>query len=103
MNWLSKFSNKMLIGYKIVSWDGNEAFSLYDKNKKINLNIDSIDSNIYLGTSKQFCIDYYSGLTDDKDMLLTYSYDKNDIISGSENSTGEILVRKAQLKNIEWL
>lgn len=102
-NWFKKFSNAIHIGYKIVSWNGVEAFSLYDRNKKVNINIGAIDSSIYLGTSKDFCLDYYSGLTDDRDILLIYSYHESDIVSGNSSSNGEVLVRKAQLKNVEFL
>jgi len=110
MNWfgLLKTSQQKLFGYKIVAWDGQSARSLYDANQVINTTIGASaemgGNGVYLGTSKKFCTDYYSGLTEDQDMLLTYSFSDQDIINGDPyHQNSEITVRQAILENCELL
>lgn len=107
---LSKIANnfKQILnrtGYKMVGWNGRHAFSLYDLNVQIPLTIgaETLDpKGLYLGTSRQFCIDYYSGLSDFEDLLLTYEYNVNDVLAGSPDHTNsEIKVSKAILKKVE--
>ena len=83
MSWYkySQISNR-LIGYKIVAWDGKRAFSIYNPGTIYSLQVGSEVGQTYLGTNEQFCKDYYSGLTNFEDMLLTYSYNAQDVISG---------------------
>ena len=105
-----ELENKMkqgqqLIGYKIVGWDGKRAFSLYQTNKTVDLTIGSIDKNIYLGTTRQFVLDYYSGGTDYQDLLLTYQFKPEDVIKGNPDDKGpgggEIIVQQANLIKVE--
>lgn len=97
-----KKAQKRNLGYKIVGWDGKRAYSIYDKRITYSLAIGSEVGDVFLGTSAQFCIDYYSGGTNDEDMLLTFSYDGRDIISGGgENS--EVRVRRARLEGVQRL
>lgn len=97
--------NQQLIGYKIVGWDGKRAFSLYQTNKTVNITIGSIDKNIYLGTTRQFVLDYYSGGTDYQDLLLTYQFRPEDVIKGDPDDKGpgggEIIVQQAKLIKVE--
>ncbi len=95
-------ASKRLMGYKVVAYDKGRAYSLYDKNFTYNLNIGSVYNNIYMGTSEQFCLDYYGGVIDEQELMLTFSYDENDIISGGgENS--EVQVRSARLEGYREL
>ena len=58
----------------------------------------------YLGTSKEFCLRFYSGLTGENEVLLTYEYSggKNIISGGPPNHPlSEIVVRKAKLLDIQ--
>jgi hypothetical protein len=98
------------LGYKIVSDSGNKtyAWSLYGGEKfKISLKVGEVTevkNGLYLGTSKDFVTDYYSGLSDSPDLLLTYEYNSDDVMSGDpESKSGEVKVRKASLKHIERL
>lgn len=105
MGWY-KIAQQQYYGYKMVAWDGQRAYSLYDKNQNIDINTGTVTEmggqGLYLGTSKDFCMNYYSGLTDDQDMLLTYSYGADDIIDGSPNHpNSEIRVNKARLERYE--
>ena len=90
------------VGYKIVAYDSNRYYSL-QSNATINGEIGSIITHpqgIYLGASEEFVKDYYTGLTDDIDILMTYEFDEQDII---KNNGSEILVRQAMLKNKQVL
>lgn len=96
-----------MIGYKIIADVGNKGYgvSLYDKGLKISLkrgDTTKFDTGLFLGTSKKFVNDYYSGLTDYPDLLLTYEYDTADVMSGDpKSSSGEVKVRKATLTDVE--
>jgi hypothetical protein len=98
--------NTKKLGYKIVGFNGNDYFSIYSK-EIINLklgNIYSYKNGLYLGSSEQFCIDYYSEGTDFKDALLTFEFDLKDLIRGNPDlPNDELLVKKAKLINIKHL
>lgn len=104
--WLE--STQTLQGYKIVGWHPvkQQAFSIYDRSP-INIKIGSVEQgrNFYLGTTRQFCTDYYRGLTMFQDLLLTYEYSPEDIVGPDKNPppNSEVIVRKAVLKNVEYL
>jgi hypothetical protein len=104
MNWYKK-AQKTNIGYKIVGWDGKRAYSIYDPKYTINLAKNEIISDskgIYLGNTKEYCINYFGEGTNDQDMLLTYEYNIEDLVSGDpEFKNGEIVVKKARLINYE--
>ena len=89
------------IGYKIVAFDGEKAYSLYGgKEYPISIETGSVITDLkgfFLATNIAFAKDYYSGLTDDQDMILTYEYHPDDVIFGDPTSDGEIKVKKAKL------
>jgi hypothetical protein len=101
--------SKTYLGYKVVAFDGKKAFSLYEKQQEISLEPgiwEFLPGGIFLGTTKQFCINYYTGLSDDyieghgkyRDMLLTYGYSREDLLEGEpDHSDGEVRVKKAKL------
>jgi hypothetical protein len=93
------------IGYKIVGWNGKKAYSLMDKQTVYNIKVGTTHKSpkgLYLGTSRQFVEDYYSGLTDDTDLLLTCEYFNEDIIKGDPTyKNGEIIVRKYKIIKTE--
>lgn len=93
------------IGYKIAAWDGEKATSLYKRDLVIPIDIGSeLNGRIYLGTTRKFVVDYYSGGTDLVDILLIYSFDSKDILKGSlSDSEGEIIVSRAKLIKYELL
>jgi hypothetical protein len=102
MNWLSRIAqSEYLEAYKIVGFDGKRAFSLYETSKTVDITVGSMDHNIYLGTSKPFVLAYYTGLTDEQDLLLTYRFTRENILQGSTEGEGEIFVDSAQLTNVE--
>lgn len=106
---------KTYTGYKIVAFDGERAFSLYQMDKEISLDIGGYEidpKGLYLGTSRKFCINYYTGLSDDyedgmgkyRDMLLTYEYSIKDLLDGEPyHPDGEVRVKKAKLVDKEVL
>ncbi len=110
MNWLRKSFSQQLLGYRVVGFRPEEriAYSLYNPNITYALEIGSVEKSptpqgLYLGTSKNFALDYYSGLTDDPELLLTYSFDMEDVLDGDPNSPtpGEIRVQQMILVSIE--
>lgn len=103
MSWL-KQANR-LVGYKIVGYDGQRAYSLYDPRQTVNLSVGSVTGPTYLGTTPQFCMDYYTGLAKEghRDILLTYSYAEEDITSGDPSGSGEVQVSRATLQAVKFL
>lgn len=107
MNWYRLAQNaQMLKGYKMVAWDGNRAYSLYDPGMTIDTTIGSSISaegkGIHLGSSKEFCQNYYSEMTDDQDMLLTYEFLPEDLLSGNpDHPNDELTVKQARLTAYE--
>lgn len=95
----------MNIGYRVVS------FSLESLQAKTLMNEMEVDLNkgallnskegIFLGTSEDFC-EYYTGCSDDHDVILTYEYDDNDILRGEKEGGSEILVRQANLVDAKF-
>lgn len=102
-NWYIT-SQRINTGYKIVGFNGTYAYSLYDPKLKISLVPNSTITNSYLGNSREYVINYFSGGTNDRDLLLTYQYDPKDVIKGDpEFKKGEIVVKEARLINVEEL
>ena len=95
------------VGYKIAGWDGNRAYSIYQPSFTISTDIGNIISSskgIHLGVSKEYVIGYFSGGTNDKDLLLTYEYIASDLLGGDPNyQNGEVLVKQAKLIKTEEL
>ena len=110
MNWYKLSQNiQTYKGYKIIGFNPQtkQFYSIFDKSVYHNIKIGTIFSNpkgIYLGTSYQFCMDYYSCGTEDehKEFILTLDYSSKDIIKGDPTCTnGEIVVSSCKITNIE--
>ena len=112
MNWY-KIAQQIMLGYKGVSYnpETNTAFSFWGgENIPIDINIGNwaiTDSpkGMYLGSSKQYVLDYYSAMTDGEELLLTYEFNTEDALSIPDTSMcdGEIRVKKAKLIDIEYI
>ena len=102
--------NKKYTGFKVVGYDAEKkrAFSLYNtrltyKNVKKG-KVEKTDKGLYLGTTRDFSVDYYSGQTDYDDLLLTCEYYSDDIIKGDPTSrSGEVVVKQYKIIKIEFL
>lgn len=85
----------------MAAYVNNQAVSLYDKNIVYPLSPGSVESDstgIYLGSSREFCIDYYSGLTEYPDVLLSYEFNEEDLLRGDPNHPmDELLVSQTKL------
>jgi len=94
------------VGYRIVAWDGRQAYSLYDK-QPVNFEVgETIQSKtgIYLGSTPEFAIDFYSNLTDMQDRLLTVKFDMKDLIHGDPSQPmTELIVRRGTIVASELL
>jgi len=108
---LNESEEQSYFGYKIVNFDGKDAYSIADKKVKYPLKKNSTHTgNIYLGTSKKYATEYYSTDSDDpedpEELLLTYEFFPSDIKKGNlddkDYMTGgsEIIVSKAKLVNV---
>lgn len=102
-----KLSDFQGTGYRVVSLQDGQLVSLAG-NDLVDSTIGKVTTasgaGLYLGTSKGFVMDFYTGLTDFDDVLLTYKYDRDDVLSGDPHSKdGEITVRKAVLVDTEEL
>jgi len=102
------------LGYRIVANKDGQLVSLYGSHKvssKVGTIVRPGGKGLYLGTVKDFALNYYSGMSDYPDALLTYSYKIRDLVEGDPDSGitepphdgGEIVVREAKLVNIEFL
>lgn len=96
------------IGYKVMAFDreSSSGYSLADKTFKIPLVIGkevSVGKNgLYLSNSKNFVKNYYSGLTDSDEVIVTFEYDPKDIISGNDSDNeSEFTVKNAKIKEVE--
>jgi hypothetical protein len=99
-----KFAQNRKTGFKVVGFANGVAYSLANRNLQYSLVIGSAVGDTFLGTTEQFVIDYYSNMTDDQELLLAYSYDIADIISGGDSANGgEVRVSKARLENVRPL
>lgn len=103
-------SNKKHLGYKVIGYDANKkrAFSLYDSRRTYKVKVGMIERDdkhgLYLGTTRNFPLDYYSGQTDFDDLLLTCEYTDTDIIKGTPtDKNSEILVRQYKIVKIEFI
>jgi hypothetical protein len=106
--FLKAAAGDLNFGYKVVKYDDNaeEAKSLMDGDFIYQLEPGSViksKQGVYLGTSKKFVLDYYSGLTDDQELLLTFEYNPRDLIKGNPDEDGEIKVQRAKLYDVEKL
>jgi len=91
-------------GYKIVAFEDGRLYSLQNPNLEYNVEVGVVENprnGMFLGTTEEFVKDYYLGMTDKQDALLTYEYNEEDIISGNSEEEGEVKVAQAILKNIE--
>jgi hypothetical protein len=110
MNWY-KTSQETMLGYKGVSYNPEtRTASSFWGGGEIDLTIGGwayTDSpkGMYLGSDKDYVLDYYSGMTDGEEILLTYQFNIEDALSICDTSacSGEIRVKKAQLINIEHI
>ena len=112
MNWYKK-AQQVMLGYKGVGYNPETkiAYSFFGgENSPIDLTIGewtttNSPKGMYLGSSKQFVLDYYSGAVDGEELLLTYQFNVEDALSIPDTSAcdGEIQVKKAQLINIEHM
>jgi hypothetical protein len=102
-----KTAASILRGYKIVDYDPAEkrAFSLYDPATTVDIRKGAVvkypGKGLFLGTTRKFCMDYYSGLTDLDELMLVYEFSPSDILKGSIDQEGEIAVSKARLASVE--
>jgi len=98
-------------GYKAVGYHAStgQAYSLYGgRSSVINITVGNVERDprgFYLGSTKKFCMDYYSGLTDDDELLLTYEFGPEDLMEGEDivetGAEGELKVRQARLAEVE--
>lgn len=108
-----KIAQNRRTGFKIVGFangkaDGLQpqgvAYSLANRNLQYSLAIGSTVGDTFLGTTETFVKDYYSGMTDDAELLLVYSYEEADIVSGGDSANGgEVRVSKARLESFRPL
>lgn len=104
-------TEKEYLGYKIVNYDGKQAYSITDKKVKYSLKKGTVEiGNIYLGTTEKYATTYYSTESSDPDdpqeLLMVYKFSKVDIKKGNledkDQLTGgsEIVVKKAKLVSV---
>lgn len=93
-------------GYKIVAHEGGKLYSLQNPDLEYRTRIGTVESpsnGMFLGTTKDFVIDYYGEMTEKQDALLVYEYDPKDVISGQPEEEGEVKVTTAKLLSVEVL
>ncbi len=94
-------------GFKIVARENGVLKSLQNPDITYSLEVGTVETNFnggfYLGTSRDFVVDYYAGLTDLEDVLITYEYDEENRLYGNPNEEGEVIVHTAKILSIEAL
>lgn len=98
------------VGYKIMGYDreNGNVFSIANPDDvypaKIGIRMRATGNGIYLGNTKRFVTQHYTGLHDGVDALVTMVYDPDTIISGTDmGSDGEFTVPTAKIREIEIL
>jgi hypothetical protein len=89
-------------GYRIVSYSKEGGFVSLAAGVPLTLAVGAISEmpgpGLFLGTDMDFCLNYYTGLTDGDDVLLTYSFNSTDVTRGDPASpSGEVCVSRARL------
>lgn len=97
--------DKDLIGYKIMEIKNGKIISGADKRQsfdlELNKEIQMYGNGIYIAMSKDYVMNYYSGLADEE-VLLTLKFNTDDIIIGNlEDKEPELSVKKAIILNFE--
>ena len=89
------------LGYKMMELRGKRLHSLAHSPvtypAKVGARISMGGAGIFLGTSKQFVLDYYSGLTDGAEVLVTFSVDPKHIV---KDAGDEITASEAKIASI---
>ncbi len=96
-----------MIGYKVMKTNGVQVIAGRDSrlsfSLKKGLKVNFPGIGIFVAPSKQYVLDYYSGLADNE-VLLTFKFKKGDIVSGnSEDKEPELSLRQATLVGWEFL
>ncbi|MDB2481674.1 hypothetical protein N9W84_00740 [bacterium] len=102
----NKRESNFRLGYKIVAFDGENFLSLQNPDKKYDIELGDLLSDkggVFLGTTKDFVVDYYAELTDFKDCLITCKYSLENLIKGVPEEEGEVLVRSCEVIGIEFI
>lgn len=100
---LNEIARPSYMGYRVVEKRDGKYYSLYSKEEiPLKIGQETVDpKGFYLGTTREFATDYYTGLTDYDDAILTYEYRPEDVIKGDPTSpNSEIIVRRAKLLEI---
>ena len=102
----NKRESSFRLGYKIVAFDGENFLSLQNPDKKYDIELGDLLSDkggVFLGTTKDFVVDYYAELTDFEDCLITCKYSLENLIKGVPEEEGEVLVRSCEVIGIEFI
>ena len=102
----NKRESNFRLGYKIVAFDGENFLSLQNPDKKYDIELGDLLSDkggVFLGTTKDFVVDYYAELTDFEDCLITCKYSLENLIKGVPEEEGEVLVRSCEVIGIEFI
>lgn len=97
-----------MIGYKVMHVSDDYKYIISGANNRLRfaMEVKSISmpgNGIYIGTDKEYVLDYYSGLHDNE-VLLTVEFDENTIITGNINdSEPEISVSYVRIIDKEIL
>ena len=92
-------------GYRVVAKSPKGLVTLYGQDPVVS-KIGHIDQpggqGLFLGNTPEFATDYYGGLTEYPDVLLTYEFDEADLIRGEPDAvSSELVVRKAKLVDMK--
>lgn len=93
----------MPVGHRVVSFSMQDLKAqTLEMRWPVDLTLGSVNTGgagrggFFLGTDLNF-LQYYVEGTDDKDVILDYSYDEADIISGESSGSNEVYVAKGTL------
>lgn len=94
------------IGYKCMAYEDGKAVSLANKELAFDLrlgaNLSMSGDGVYLSNSRDLVVDYYTGITDNDEVLLTLEYDDKDLIDGNLlDKESELTVKKAKIIGAE--
>ena len=91
----------MPLGYKVMALEGRQFVSLANDTFRIPAKIGTVvrmpHPGLFMGSTEQFVLDYYTGLTDETEVLVTFKFARGEV---TRDSGDEIAATSARV--LRW-
>ena len=99
--------NNVKMGYKTMTYDPdrNMVVSIASPDMAYSATVGTVirmpGNGLYLSGDKQLVIDYYTEMTDGPEVIVTFEFKGDDVVTGTADGSGEYTVRSATITQIE--